>query len=75
MKIIRMVAVASMKFEPMFKMALAFLLTKPFVCSVIIGATTSNQLKENISSIDIILDEEIINEIERVHKSMPNPAP
>ena len=34
-----------------------------------------SQLKENINSIDITLSEEIINEINGVHKIMPNPAP
>ena len=56
-------------------LALAFVNTRPFVASNIIGATTMNQLKENIESIDIDLSEEILEEINEVHLNQPNPAP
>jgi len=56
-------------------LALAFVNQQPFVTSNIIGATTMTQLKENISSVDIILSEEILNEIEAIHAVIPNPAP
>ena len=52
----------------------AFVNDRPFVTSNIIGATTMNQLIENINSIDIILSEEIKKEINEVHLSYPNPC-
>jgi aryl-alcohol dehydrogenase-like predicted oxidoreductase len=57
------------------KMSLSYLMTKPYVTSVIIGATDNSQLKENMESIDITLSDQIINEIELVHKDFANPAP
>jgi aryl-alcohol dehydrogenase-like predicted oxidoreductase len=52
----------------------AFVNDRPFVTSNIIGATTMDQLKENIDSIDLILSQEILNDIEDVHLSNPNPC-
>ena len=56
-------------------LALAFVNTRPFVTSNIIGATTMNQLKENIESVNIDLNEEILEELNEVHSNQPNPAP
>ena len=56
-------------------LALAFVNTQPFVTSNIIGATTMDQLKENIESINIDLSEEILEEVNEVHSNQPNPAP
>jgi aryl-alcohol dehydrogenase-like predicted oxidoreductase len=56
-------------------MALAYLRTKPFVTSTIIGATTMPQLIENIESIAIELSDEVVAQIEAVHQTHPNPAP
>ena len=47
---------------------------RPFVTSNIIGATTMDQLKENIDSIDTTLSKEILEEIENIHLSDPNPC-
>ena len=52
----------------------AFVNDRPFVTSNIIGATTITQLKENIDSIDIKLSKEILEEIENIHISDPNPC-
>ena len=52
----------------------AFVNNRPFVTSNIIGATTMKQLEENIDSIDIILSEEILDKIEDIHLSDPNPC-
>ena len=52
----------------------AFVNDRPFVTSNIIGATTMEQLKENIDSIDITLSKEILKEIEEIHLSDPNPC-
>jgi aryl-alcohol dehydrogenase-like predicted oxidoreductase len=57
------------------QMSLAFVNDRPFVTSNIIGATSMDQLKENISSINIKLSNEIINEINQVNELIPNPGP
>ncbi|MEW7289794.1 aldo/keto reductase [Aquimarina sp. 2304DJ70-9] len=57
------------------QMALAFVNDRPFVTSTIIGATSLDQLKENIGSIHVTLSSEILKEIEAVHENIPNPAP
>ncbi|WP_405384576.1 aldo/keto reductase [Maribacter sp. LLG6340-A2] len=57
------------------QMSLAFVNSRHFVTSNIIGATTMRQLKENIGSIEVQLTEEIINEIDVIHQRLPNPAP
>ena len=56
-------------------LSLAFVNLQPFVTSNIIGATTMEQLRENIESVDINLSDEIIEEINQVHENQPNPAP
>lgn len=56
------------------QMSLAFVTQQPFVTSNIIGATTMQQLKENIESIDLTLTQDILEAIEEVHKEIPNPA-
>ena len=57
------------------KLALAFVNCRPFLTSNIIGATKMDQLKENIDSIEVTLSDEIIEAIEEIHVSNPNPAP
>jgi aryl-alcohol dehydrogenase-like predicted oxidoreductase len=49
------------------QLALAFINSRPFVTANIIGATNLTQLKENIDSINVQLDEEIFHQIERIH--------
>lgn len=57
------------------QMALAFVNTRPFVTSNIIGATSIKQLAENISSIDVALSDDVLKGIEMIHNQIPNPAP
>ncbi len=57
------------------QMSLAFVNQQPFVTSNIIGATNTEQLKENIDSIDVTLSEDVLQQIEEVHQLIPNPAP
>ena len=57
------------------QMSLAFVNSRPFVTSNLIGATTIPQLKENIESINVTLSPEVLTEIEAVHTRQPNPAP
>ena len=52
----------------------AYVNDRPFVTSNIIGATTIEQLRENIDSIDITLSTEILEAIEDIHLSDPNPC-
>ena len=59
----------------MVQLAQAFVNTRPFVTSNIIGATSMDQLKENINSINIKLSDDIIYEINKVNEEIPNPAP
>ncbi len=56
-------------------LALAFARTRWFTGSVIVGATTLQQLTENIESVSFSLSPEVISKIEAVQKSYPNPAP
>ncbi len=57
------------------QMALAYVNSRPFVKSNIIGATNIDQLKENIKSVEIELSSEVLKGIEAIHKEIPNPAP
>ena len=59
----------------MSQMSLKFLEIQPFVTSVIIGATTMEQLKSNLESVNVELTNEIIKEINEVQKIYPNPCP
>ena len=59
----------------MVQLAQAFVNTRPFVTSNIIGATTMKQLKENIASINIELTDEILKKINLIHNNNPNPSP
>ena len=56
------------------QMALAFVNDRPFVTSNIIGATSLEQLKENIDSAKIQLSEEVLKEIDDIHNAIPDPA-
>lgn len=57
------------------QMALAFVNRQPFLGSNIIGATTMAQLKSNISSTELHLSDEIVQEIDNIHMKIPNPSP
>lgn len=56
-------------------LALAFSIQRPFVVSSIIGATTMEQLRENVAAHKLILTDEIFTELDRIHALVPNPAP
>ena len=59
----------------MVQLAQSFVNSRPFVTSNIIGATTMEQLKENIDAIDIELSDEIMKKINLIHNNNPNPSP
>ena len=57
------------------QMALAFVNQQDFVTSTIIGATTMEQLRENIAAFETVLSPEILSEINKIQETLPNPAP
>jgi aryl-alcohol dehydrogenase-like predicted oxidoreductase len=57
------------------KMALAFVNSRNFLTSNIIGATNIDQLEENIDSINTVLSSDILENIEKIHDENPYPCP
>jgi len=57
------------------QLAMGFVLQQPFLTSAIIGATTMEQLKENIDTIDVVVSKQILAEIDAVQAIIPDPAP
>lgn len=57
------------------QLALAFVRSRWFVTSTIIGATTIEQLHENLSSVDVVIDKDILAEIDAVNVKYSSPAP
>ena len=57
------------------QMSIKFCEAQDFMTSVIIGATTMQQLKTDIESVKVKLDEEVIKEINEIQKIYPNPCP
>ena len=55
------------------QMALAWAMTRPFMVSVIFGATSLPQLESAIASADLTLSDEVIAGIDAAHKSHPMP--
>jgi aryl-alcohol dehydrogenase-like predicted oxidoreductase len=57
------------------RLALAFVRSRWFVASTIIGATKRTQLEENLSSLELTLDATVLAKIDAIHARFPNPAP
>ncbi|UAY97243.1 NADP(H)-dependent aldo-keto reductase [Dickeya dadantii] len=57
------------------QMALAFVRHQPFVASTLLGATTLEQLKTNLGSLDLTLGEDVLTELEAIHRRFTIPAP
>jgi aryl-alcohol dehydrogenase-like predicted oxidoreductase len=57
------------------QMALAYVNSRSFLTSNIIGATSMNQLKSNLASFNITLLPEVLEGIEHIHTQIPNPGP
>lgn len=57
------------------QMALAYVNSRAFLTSTIIGATTMAQLQSNIASTQLQLSDEVLTGIEAIHQRWPNPAP
>ena len=59
----------------MVQLAQSFVNSRPFVTSNIIGATTMEQLKENIDSVNIDFTDEMMERVDKIHNENPNPSP
>ena len=59
----------------MVQLAQSFVNSRPFVTSNIIGATTMDQLKENVESINIEFTDEMMDKVNEIHNDNPNPSP
>ena len=57
------------------QMALAFVNSRPWMRSTIIGATNLDQLRENIGSLDVTLSADVLAAIDAIHVQISNPAP
>lgn len=57
------------------QMALAFVNQQNFVSATIVGATTMDQLAENIAAFETVLSPKILSEINTIQELIPNPAP
>jgi aryl-alcohol dehydrogenase-like predicted oxidoreductase len=57
------------------QLALAFVRSRWFVTSTILGATTLDQLEENLGSSAVTLSPELLAKIDAIHARYPNPAP
>ena len=57
------------------QMALSFVNRQPFVTANIIGATSMEQLRTDIASIDLDLSDDVLADIEATHRTHPDPCP
>jgi len=57
------------------QLALAFVYSRWCVASTIIGATTMEQLRENLAAREIVLTPDVLAKVEDIHLAFPNPAP
>ncbi|WP_114194537.1 NADP(H)-dependent aldo-keto reductase [Edaphovirga cremea] len=57
------------------QMSLAFVRQQPFVASTLLGATSVEQLKINIDSQDLVLEQDVLDKLEEIHRRFTIPAP
>lgn len=57
------------------QMAIAYAVSRPFVTSAIIGATTMDQLKSDIDAAELKLSGQVLEDIDQIHLDYPNPCP
>lgn len=69
------IAVAKKHGLNLSQLALQYVTTRPFVTSNIIGATTMEQLKSNIDSVDLKLSSDVLADLDAVQWEIPNPCP
>jgi aryl-alcohol dehydrogenase-like predicted oxidoreductase len=56
-------------------MAIGWIMSKPFLTSVIIGFSNEQQLRHNLKSVDVHINNELHKSIEKIHLRIPNPCP
>ena len=71
----RYAAIAEQAGISLATLSLAFVTQQDFVASNIIGATTLEQLRENIASAEVTLSSDVIEAINAVHAEISNPCP
>jgi aryl-alcohol dehydrogenase-like predicted oxidoreductase len=69
------VALAQSRGLSAVQLALAFVLSRPFVSSALTGATSLSQLQENLGSLALSVDSELLAAVEAIHARLPNPSP
>ncbi|MBF4560093.1 NADP(H)-dependent aldo-keto reductase [Pseudomonas sp. p50] len=57
------------------QLALAYVISKPFVASALTGQTSLAQLRDNLGALDVTLSEKIQAQVAAIHQRIPNPAP
>jgi aryl-alcohol dehydrogenase-like predicted oxidoreductase len=57
------------------QIAIRYAVSRPFVTSVIIGATAMDQLKTDIDAADLALSDTVLEDIDQIHLDYPNPCP
>ena len=57
------------------QMAISYAVSRPFMTSVIIGATTMEQLKTDIDAATLVLPETVLEDIDQIHLDYANPCP
>lgn len=57
------------------QMAISYAVSRPFVTSAIIGATTMDQLKSDIDAAELGLSGQVLEDIDQIHLDYPNPCP
>ncbi len=55
------------------QLGIAYVNSKPYTGSTLIGATNMAQLKTNIDAVSLKLSKELIKEIDAIHREIPMP--
>jgi len=55
------------------QMALAWCLTRPFMCSAIFGATSMSQLDRALGTVEVSLGDEVLADLDAAHRAHPMP--
>ena len=71
----RYVALARERGLDAAQLALAYVTSRPFTTSTIIGATSMDQLKTDIGAAGLTLADAVLEDIEQIHLDYPNPCP
>jgi aryl-alcohol dehydrogenase-like predicted oxidoreductase len=67
-------AVADEVSMPLAPLALAWVYSRPYVTSTVIGATTLSQLEDNVMALNVPVSEEVAGLVEAVHRRLTEPA-